>query len=95
MLGKFVVVRAEKAGVFVGILKEKNGSEVTLTDARKLWYWDGACGVEQLAVDGTTKPKNCKFTKTVSEICILGAIQILPCSMEAEISIRGVFEWKN
>mgnify|MGYP006946960159 FL=1 len=28
MIGKKVIIRADRAGVFYGVLKEKNGSEV-------------------------------------------------------------------
>lgn len=37
MIGKKVIIRADRAGVFYGTLKEKNGSEVTLADCRRLW----------------------------------------------------------
>lgn len=37
------IVRCDRAGVFFGKIKERNGSEVTMTDVRKLWSWDGAC----------------------------------------------------
>lgn len=95
MLNKYVVVRGNRSGVFAGTLKEKNGQEVTLTKARKLFYWDGAAAVEQLAVDGTNTPDNCKFTVTVDEIVITDAIQILPTTAKAETSIKGVKEWKR
>lgn len=36
-IGKKVIIRADRAGVFFGTLKEKNGSEVVLTDCRRLW----------------------------------------------------------
>ena len=49
---KYYIVRADRAGVFFGNIKERNGSEVTMTNVRRLWYWDGACAVEQLAVNG-------------------------------------------
>ena len=90
-----VIIRADRAGVFFGTLKEKNGSEVTLTDCRRLWYWDGAASISQLAVDGTTKPYDCKFTVTVPEIVILGVIEIIPCTDKAIKSIEGVKEWKR
>lgn len=45
MLNKRVIIRAEKAGVFYGTLQKKNGTEVTLTDCRRIWYWDGAAVV--------------------------------------------------
>ena len=94
MINKKVIIRADRAGVFFGTLKEKNGTEVILTDCRRLWYWDGAASISQLAVDGTSKPNNCKFTVTVGEITITGVIEIIPCTDKAIKSIEGVKEWK-
>jgi hypothetical protein len=93
MIGKYVIVRADRAGVFAGVLKEKDGNEVVLNDCRRLWYWDGAASISQLAVNGTSKPNNCKFTVAVDEIAIIGVIEIIPCTAKAEASIRGVKEW--
>ena len=93
--GKYVIVRCDRAGVFAGILSEREGQEITLTDCRRLWYWDGAASISQLAVDGSTKPRECKFTMAVEEITVLDAIEIIPCTDKAEKSIRGVAEWKR
>lgn len=95
MLGKYVIVRSDRAGVFAGTLKEKNGNEVVLTNCRRLWYWDGAASISQLAVDGTTAPNNCKFTIPVEEIALFGVIEIIPCTEKAKISIGGVSIWKR
>ena len=95
MLNKKVIIRAEKAGVFFGTLKEKEGNEVILTNCRRLWYWDGAASISQLATEGTTAPNKCKFTVWVDEIAILGVIEIIPCSDTAIKSIEGVKEWKR
>lgn len=95
MIGKYVVVRCDRAGVFAGILKEKCGREVILTDCRRLWYWDGACSISQLATEGTIKPNDCKFTMAVDEIALLEAIEIIPCTKVAEKSIKGVRVWKR
>ena len=89
------VVRCAQAGVFFGQIKERNGDEVTMTNVRKLWYWDGACAVEQLAVDGTKKPGDCKFTVMVSEMVLTGVIQILACTDKAAESLAAVREWKR
>lgn len=91
---KYYIVRAKEAGVFAGNIKERNGDEVTMTNVRRLWYWDGACSLSQIAVDGTKKSENCKFTVTVPEMVILGVIEIIPCSDVAERSIKAVKEWK-
>lgn len=95
MNNKKVIIRAKDAGVFFGTLKEKNGDEVTLTDCRRLWYWDGAASLSQLAVDGTVAAHNCKFTVTVPEICVIGVIEIIPCTDKAIKSIEEVAEWKR
>lgn len=68
---------------------------MTMTNVRKLWYWDGACAVEQLAVDGTKKPDDCEFTVMVSEMVLTGVIQILACTDKAAESLAAVREWKR
>ena len=88
------VIRAEKAGVFFGEVVERNGSEVKLRNARRLWYWNGAASISQLAVDGTSKPNDCKFTVAVEEIELLGVIEIIPCTQKAIESLEGVKVWK-
>ena len=94
MIGKYVIVRSDRAVVFAGTLKNRNGQEATLTDCRRMWYWDGAATISQLAVDGTKRPEKCKFTVTVNEIMILGVIEIIPCTQNAETSILAVPVWK-
>ena len=94
-IGKKVIVRGDRSGVFFGTLKEKNGQEVVLGECRRLWYWDGAASISQLAVDGTTNPSECKFTVVVDEIAILDAIEIIPCTENAIESIENVRVWKR
>lgn len=89
------IVRCDRAGVFFGEIKERRGDEVTMTNVRKLWYWDGACAVEHLAMEGTKKPGSCQFTVTVPEMELMGVIQVLPCTEAAVASIEAVREWKR
>lgn len=95
MIGKKVIVRGDRSGVFFGILAAKEGREVKLEKCRRLWYWDGAASISQLAIDGTTRPQNCKFTVTVEEIIILDAIEIITCTDKAADKIEKVAEWKR
>ena len=62
-----MIIRAEMDGVFYGTLSEKNGNEVTLTDCRRIWSWEGAASVSQLAVEGTKLPEKCRFTVSVPQ----------------------------
>lgn len=93
-IGKKVIIRGDRSGVEFGTLVTYNGPEVTLHNARRIWYWDGAASLSQLAKDGTLKPNNCKFTVTVDSITILDAIEIIPCTDKAIKSIEEVEEWK-
>ena len=94
MKNKYFIVRADRAGVFFGQIKERSHDEVTMTNVRKLFYWDGACAVEELATNGTKKPDRCKFTIEIPEMVIANPIQVLPCTDKAVESINGVKVWK-
>lgn len=90
-----VIVRADRAGVFAGQLKERTGDEVVLCNARRLWYWEGAASLSQLAREGVSKPEMCKFPVTLPELIVLGVIEIIPMSDEAKASIDSVPVWSK
>lgn len=90
----YYIVRTNHAGVFFGKIKERSHDEITMTDVRKLWYWDGAAAIEELAMNGSTKPYSCKFTVTVPEMIIADPIQIIACTDKAIKCIKGVEEWR-
>lgn len=92
--GKFCMVRTYSAGVFAGTIKDRNGKEVLLTNARRIHYWDGAASLSQLATDGTTKPEKCRFPVAVDEVLLFEVIEIIPITQKAKESIDGVPTWK-
>ena len=91
---EYCIIRTYSAGVFAGYLKTQNGKEVELCQARRLWYWDGAASLSQLAVDGVSKPENCKFPVAVDYIKLTEAIEIIPVTEKAKNSIKAVEIWK-
>lgn len=88
------IVRCSSAGVFYAEIRERRGDEADLVNARRLWYWDGAASLSQLATEGVSKPRNCKFTVTVPEMTVLNVIEIIPCSDVACACIDEVPEWR-
>ena len=90
----YVIVRTYSAGVHAGYLESRDGKEVTLKNSRRLWYWDGAASLSQLALEGVTKPENCKFAVVLPEIILTEAIEIIPCTEKAKVCIEGIKEWK-
>jgi hypothetical protein len=92
-----VIVRCDRAGVFFGYLHKSDlpSGIVELKQARRLWFWSGAASLSQMAVDGTSKPKECKFPVAVPHITVTGVIEVIPCSQKAVDSINSVATWKQ
>lgn len=91
----YVICRTYSAGVFAGYLEKREGKEVVLREARRLWYWSGASSLSQLAVDGVKKPDECKFPVAVDKVELTEAIEILTCTEEAKNIILTVPVWKQ
>lgn len=90
----FVIVRTYSAGVFAGYLKSQVGKEAVLLHAIRFWHWQGAASLSQLAVDGTSKPTQCKFAVPVSQIVLTEAIEVIYTTEASRSSLQGVPSWK-
>ena len=88
------IVRANGAGVFFGEIKEKDGDRVVMTNARRIWYWEGAASLSQLAQEGTSAPSGCKFPVPVDEVEVFNVLEILSVTDKAAKSIDAVKVWK-
>jgi hypothetical protein len=96
-LSKLSLVRSESAGVFFGVVEshDRATAVVDMTGARRVWYWSGAASLSQLAVDGTSKPKECKFPCVVARITIAKVIEVIPMTDKAALSLCEVPVWKQ
>ena len=95
-MAKVVMVRSSDAGVFYGTLLSRDGTEVTLINARRVWYWDGAATLSELATNGTSKPQNCKFpAPTSGEHVVLGVCEVIEVTDSAKESLDSVKVWSN
>lgn len=91
---EYCIVRTYSAGVFAGYYDRKTkGQEGRVFNARRLWYWDGANSLSELAVKGVSKPTNCKFAIAVSEVDLKNIIEVLPCTEDARSNIALVKDW--
>jgi hypothetical protein len=95
MIGKKVIVRTYSAGVFYGTLKKREGKEALLQDARRIWRWSGAASLSELAQRGTSKPNECKFPVSVSEVILTEVIEILSTTNIGQKSIEEVKIWSE
>lgn len=95
VVGKYCIVRGQGFGVFAGTVEAMEGNRVLLKDARRLWYWDGAASLSQLAVEGVKNPNACKFTVPVESVLLLDVIEIIPATEQARAIINEVRVWKR
>ena len=91
----YVLVRTYSAGVHAGFMKSRTGREVELVHSRRIWYWEGAASLSQLAQSGTSKPGSCKFPEEVSRLVLLDALEILDVTEAAKATIDSVKVWKS
>jgi hypothetical protein len=90
---KYVIVRTHSAGVFAGYLESRNGQEVVLLKARRLWQFFAA-SLSELAQSGTPDVTKCKFPEEVDRVLLLQTIEILDVTERAKMSIDSVKIWK-
>lgn len=94
---EYVIIRADRAGVFAGYLESITdtvaGRLAVIREARRLWYWSGAASLSQLAIDGTKKPSDCKFPEALNKIEVSQVIEVIPCTNKAKESIQAVSIW--
>ena len=92
---KYCIVRTYSAGVFAGYVVSRKGKEVVIADSRRLWYWEGASSLSQLAMEGVKYPDKCKFPCVVKETLLTEVIEIISCTPKAIKSIKGVPVWQK
>lgn len=91
MIGRYVIVRTEHAGVHHGILVEDCERVVVLKEASILWKWNGAKTLHEVSLYGPAENSN--ISEPVPEISLRGVIEVIPCSKQAETNLRR-HRWK-
>lgn len=92
---EYKLIRGDRSGVFAGFVESRNGKEVILRQARRLWYWSGAASLSQLAEEGVKNPDACKFPKEMKRVRITDVIEEIDVSDLAYESIKGVDVWQE
>lgn len=75
---KYVVVRTYSAGVHCGVLESRAGKEVKLSSARRIWRWQGANTLHEIATAGVASGS--KISVAVAEVDLTEAIEVITCT---------------
>ncbi len=94
----FVICRSTTASPYFGymesdVVQADGKSTVILIEARRIYEWYGAAGLQQLAESGTSNPSKCKFTAKV-KVKLSNVHEILYCTEISKKSLEGVSVWK-
>ena len=92
--GDYCIVRTYSAGVFARILTSHEGKNAVVKKARRLWHWEGAATLSQLAMEGVKNVTGCKVPCEVAEVRLTEVIEVSPCTDAAVASIASVPIWK-
>lgn len=91
LLGQHVVVRTFSAGVHIGTLVAKDGENVLLRDARRLWKWAGAFTLSEVA-QSVVQKSGSRIACVVPLIELTNANEIIPTTEQARASFAACHE---
>ncbi len=87
-IGEYVIIRTYSAGVHFGILSQKEGDEVILSNSRRMWRWQCA---KSISLSGVAKygiiQNDSKIAPEIDNLW-LQAIEIIPCTDVAAKTIK-------
>lgn len=86
-VGQYVVVRTHSAGVHVGVLQSRDGKEVVLSAAKRIWQWQGANTLHEVAKNGISTSS--KVSEEIPTILLIEAIEVITMSKRAESILRA------
>ncbi len=94
MIGKYCVVRTFSAGVHIGVVKEVypalQGSDVLFESSRRLWKWEGAFTLSEVANNGVKITS--RIAEEVAGNMVTGANEFILVSEKAKKSIEACNE---
>ena len=94
LINKEIIARIERAGVFHGTLDYLDAEIIRMKDVRRIYSWEGALSVTDMAVNGISRGK---ITPPVSVVEFMSnnIIELNKCSEKATRSIELIQTWKR
>lgn len=95
----YVITRGKDHGVHAGYYDgEDTDGWITLLHARRIWYWDGAASLSEIAVYGCAEDRRekCRFAacEPMKKLDRKDTCEILYCQPEGQAMIEGQPEWR-
>lgn len=94
LIGKKIIARIDRAGVFHGTLAAKDAETTTMTDVRRIYYWRGALSVTDMSVTGVKAGSKVTVPAKRVEFETTKVVELIECTDEASKSIESIEPWK-
>ncbi len=80
VINKRVIIRSYESGVHYGTLQSVHDNTVTLTNSRRIHYWDGANSLTDIALGGIQNKVESRVTASLDSIIVKNVNEIIPCT---------------
>jgi hypothetical protein len=95
MKNRICIIRSYASGVHFGEVAEMrdtvHGLSVTLKNSRRIHYWEGACSLSQVAMEGI---RTGRVAIELPEIQVENVIEIIPMTAAAIDNLKNQPIWK-
>lgn len=85
---RIVVVRSGQSGVWIGEFVSREGQDVTLKSARKIWRWRGANTTSEIALHGKLDASHSRVAEPV-DCTVLGCCEVIESNPTALASVSA------
>lgn len=92
LLNKKIIARIDRAGVFHGILDYKDAEITRMRQVRRIYRWNGALSVTDIAANGITDGK-ITAPADVVEFETRNVIELILADKKASANIESIKPW--
>lgn len=88
-IGKYCIVRTYASGVWCAVLDayDPTTNHAQLSEARRLWSWEGAFTLSTVALQGVS---SARMPQPVNGIVVARVEELIPATMKAEKQLRDM-----
>ena len=98
VVGEFVIARCTSAGVHAGVVESTDANHTVLRDSRRIWHWQGAASLSEIAAHGVnpSKVSACKIAVPVPLLRLRDAdiCELIVCLPAGRKSVQEIPSWR-
>ena len=93
LIGKKIIARIDRAGVFHGVLEHKDAETTRLSKVRRIYYWEGPISVTDMSVVGVRAGSKVTLPAMEVEFQTASVVELIACDKKASEAIEAITPW--